>query len=73
MSINASTEPKGIPVLMIHGIVEDGRIFYHNSGKGLGSFLAKHGYDVYVADLRGIGKSTPKIHRNSEHLSLIHI
>jgi len=67
MSIKASDESKGIPVLMIHGMVEDGRIFYHHSGKGLGSYLAKHGYDVYVADLRGLGKSTPKIHRNSEH------
>lgn len=58
---------QGIPVLMIHGMVEDGRIFYHRSGKGLGSYLAEQGYDVYIADLRGIGQSAPKINKHSEH------
>jgi predicted alpha/beta hydrolase len=57
----------GIPILMIHGMVEDGRIFYHKSGKGLGSFMAQQGYDVYVADLRGIGLSTPKVSSTSTH------
>lgn len=57
----------GIPILMVHGMVEDGRIFYHKSGKGLGSFMAKQGYDVYVADLRGMGLSTPKVSASSEH------
>lgn len=57
----------GIPVLMIHGMVENGRIFYHESGKGLGSYLSQRGYDVYVADLRGIGLSEPKISRYSKH------
>lgn len=57
----------GMPVLMIHGMVEDGRIFYHKSGKGLGSYLAEQGYDVYIADLRGIGQSTPKINSKSQH------
>lgn len=58
---------RGIPVLMIHGMVEDGRIFYHPSGKGLGCYLARQGYEVYVADLRGIGQSTPHINRHSLH------
>lgn len=57
----------GHAVLMIHGMVEDGRIFYHKSGKGLACYLAKQGFDVYVADLRGIGLSTPKIGPDSEH------
>ena len=57
----------GIPVLMIHGMVENGRIFYHESGKGLGSYLAHQGYDVFVADLRGIGLSEPRISRYSSH------
>lgn len=47
---------RGIPVLMIHGMVEDGRIFYHPSGKGLGCYLARQGYEVYVADLRGTAR-----------------
>ena len=58
---------QGMPVLMIHGMVEDGRIFYHKSGKGLGSYLAQQGFDVYVADRRGVGASTPKITEASTH------
>ena len=58
---------QGIPILMIHGMVEDGRIFYHKSGKGLGSYMAQQGYDVYVADLRGMGLSTPKVSASSKH------
>lgn len=57
----------GTPVLMIHGMIENGRIFYHESGKGLGSYLAEQGYDVFVADLRGIGLSEPRISRVSQH------
>lgn len=57
----------GEPVLMVHGMVEDGRIFYHKSGKGLACYLASQGFDVYVADLRGIGLSTPKIGSASTH------
>lgn len=55
------------PLLMVHGMVENGRIFYHESGKGLACFLAKAGYDVYVVDLRGKGKSTPPITAKSTH------
>lgn len=58
---------RGIPVLMVHGMVSNGRVFYHESGKGLGSYLAQQGYDVYVADLRGQGLSRPAISRYSEH------
>ncbi len=49
----------GKPVFMVHGLVEDGRIFYSAKGKGLAYYLAKAGYDVYVADLRGKGRSWP--------------
>lgn len=55
----------GPPVLMLHGAIENGRIFYSGSGKGLAPFLARNGFDVYVADLRGRGKSRPPISRGS--------
>lgn len=51
----------GRPVLLIHGSIEDGRIFYSKSGKGFAPWLAAQGFDVFVADLRGRGKSTPAI------------
>ncbi|XQW86106.1 alpha/beta fold hydrolase [Thalassotalea piscium] len=60
-------KPNGIPVLMLHGTIENGKIFYTESGKGLACFLAKQGFDVYVADFRGKGKSIPAISENSEH------
>lgn len=52
---------------MLHGAIEDGRIFYSESGKGLAPYLAHKGYDVYVADLRGRGQSIPKIDRHARY------
>ncbi len=45
---------------LLHGAIENGRIFYSNESdtenlKGLGPYMARRGYDVYVADLRGKG------------------
>ncbi len=55
------------PVFMLHGSMEDGRIFYTMNEKGLAPFLAKRGYDLYVLDKRGRGKSTPPISRKSKY------
>ncbi|MFD2245515.1 alpha/beta fold hydrolase [Pontibacter ruber] len=60
-----SRDGKGAPVLLVHGSIENGRIFYSKSEKGFAPYLARHGYDVFVADLRGRGKSTPRITRRS--------
>jgi predicted alpha/beta hydrolase len=49
----------GPAILMIHGAIENSRIFYTEKGKGLAPFLANQGYDVFVTDLRGKGKSIP--------------
>ncbi|MFZ3056650.1 MAG: hypothetical protein WA098_07835 [Smithella sp.] len=52
--------PDGPPIFMLHGSVENGRMFYSNTGSsGLGPYSAKYGYDVYVGDLRGRGESKP--------------
>lgn len=55
----------GPSIMLIHGSMEDGRIFYSKSGKGLAPFLAEMGFDVFVIDLRGKGKSTPSINSSS--------
>ena len=55
------------PALMIHGSVENGRIFYSNSGKGFAPFLASKGFDVFVPDLRGRGNSIPAISQNTNY------
>lgn len=57
----------GTPILMLHGSIENGKIFYTKSGKGLACYLAKQGFDVYVADFRGKGLSIPAIHHDAEH------
>ncbi|MDF2178007.1 alpha/beta fold hydrolase [Aliiglaciecola sp. CAU 1673] len=54
-------------VLMVHGSIENGRIFYNDKGKGLGCFLANQGFDVYVLDLRGRGLSQPSIAKGHRH------
>jgi pimeloyl-ACP methyl ester carboxylesterase len=60
--------PDGPPIFMLHGSVENGRMFYSNTGSsGLGPYLAKYGYDVYVGDLRGRGESKPHVSRNSKY------
>jgi pimeloyl-ACP methyl ester carboxylesterase len=60
-------EEAGMPVLMLHGTIENGKIFYSRSGKGLACYLARHGFDVYVADFRGRGKSKPSIKESPDH------
>ncbi len=61
------TNPDGEAIFLMHGSLEDGRIFYSKSHKGLAPFLAKAGYDVFIGDLRGIGLSTPALSRQSTY------
>lgn len=55
----------GVPIFLLHGSIENGYIFYTEKGKGLACYLAQQGFDVYVADLRGRGKSSPAINAES--------
>ncbi|RYZ54819.1 MAG: alpha/beta hydrolase [Proteobacteria bacterium] len=58
---------KGI-IFLLHGAIENGRIFYSNNGdKGLAPFLAQSGFEVFVGDLRGRGKSRPHISASSSY------
>jgi predicted alpha/beta hydrolase len=57
----------GDAVLLVHGAMANGRIFYSQSGKGLAHYLARAGYDVFVLDLRGRGGSTPAIDARARH------
>lgn len=53
-------DKNGAAILLIHGAIENSKIFYSINGKGLAPFLAENGYDVFLTDLRGKGKSTPE-------------
>ncbi len=57
----------GQPVLMVHGAIENGRIFYNEKGRGFGPYLAEQGFDVYILDLRGRGQTIPPIAPFDEH------
>jgi len=57
----------GAPVLLIHGSIEDSRIFHSASGKGFAPFLAKSGFDVFIPDLPGKGMSRPKVKEGLRH------
>jgi pimeloyl-ACP methyl ester carboxylesterase len=57
----------GSPVLLVHGAIENGRIFYSQNGKGLAPFLQSLGLDCYVLDLRGRGLSHPPVSRGAEY------
>ena len=59
--------PEGKPVFLLHGSMENGKIFYSKNLKGFGPFLAKQGYDVFVLDMQGRGESTPRMNRNSPY------
>jgi pimeloyl-ACP methyl ester carboxylesterase len=62
---NAAAIP--YPVLMLHGAIENSRIFYNEKGRGLGCFLADRGFSVTCADFAGRGLSKPKVSRTFYH------
>jgi pimeloyl-ACP methyl ester carboxylesterase len=53
------TQESTTNALLIHGSLEDGRIFYSKSGKGLAPYFQNHGHNVYVPDFQGRGESSP--------------
>jgi pimeloyl-ACP methyl ester carboxylesterase len=48
-------------VLLLHGAISNGLQFYSIKGQGLAPYLASKGMNIFVADLRGRGLSTPSI------------
>lgn len=61
------TGTTGPAVLLVHGAISNGRVFYSDSGRGLAPWLARRGYDAFVLDLRGRGRSLPPIGAGSAH------
>lgn len=57
---------QAIPILLVHGAIENGKIFHSNSGRGLAPFLARQGYRTFTLDRRGRGQSTPKLSSGSD-------
>ncbi|USD38477.1 alpha/beta fold hydrolase [Ferrimonas sp. SCSIO 43195] len=64
--LTPQSPPKGV-VLMVHGAMSNGRVFYSDKGKGLGCYLADQGYLVYVLDCYGHGLSHPPLAHKESH------
>lgn len=60
-----TADTAGPSVLLLHGMVENGRVFYSESNRGFAPFLARRGFDCWVLDLRGRGGSRPHVNRLS--------
>ncbi|MDF9618877.1 alpha/beta fold hydrolase [Pseudomonas entomophila] len=48
---------QGVPVILLHGSFSNRRFWFSPKGIGLGAFLARAGFDVWVPEMRGHGLS----------------
>ncbi|WP_137817157.1 alpha/beta fold hydrolase [Pseudomonas sp. 2FG] len=48
---------RGVPVILLHGSFSNRRFWYSPKGIGLGPYLARVGFDVWIAEMRGHGLS----------------
>lgn len=49
---------RGVPVVLLHGSFSNRRFWYSPKGIGLGPYLARAGFDVWIAEMRGHGLSS---------------
>ncbi|MFB4394644.1 MULTISPECIES: alpha/beta fold hydrolase [unclassified Pseudomonas] len=47
----------GVPVILLHGSFSNRRFWYSPKGIGLGAYLARAGFDVWIPEMRGHGLS----------------
>lgn len=59
----------GAVLLLVHGALEDGRVFHPRNDQGLAGTLAAEGHTAYVADLRGHGQSAPALLESSAEVT----
>ena len=52
-----ATQVRGVPVILLHGSFSNRRFWYSAKGIGLGAFLARAGFDVWLPEMRGHGLS----------------
>ncbi|MEB0039955.1 MULTISPECIES: alpha/beta fold hydrolase [unclassified Pseudomonas] len=53
-----SAEVRGVPVILLHGSFSNRRFWYSPKGVGLGAYLARTGFDVWIPEMRGHGLSS---------------
>ncbi len=57
----------GLPLLLLHGTFSNRTFFFGNGERGLGRYLAARGFDVWVGELRGHGRSGDAGRRHRWH------
>lgn len=50
-----AAEHRGVPVILLHGSFSNRRFWYSPKGLGLGAYLARQGFDVWIPEMRGHG------------------
>jgi pimeloyl-ACP methyl ester carboxylesterase len=50
-------DQRGVPVILLHGSFSNRRFWYSPKGIGLGAYLARAGFDVWIPEMRGHGLS----------------
>lgn len=53
----ATPNVRGVPIILLHGSFSNRRFWYSPKGIGLGAYLARAGFDVWIAEMRGHGLS----------------
>lgn len=57
LSLAGQQGERGQPVILLHGSFSNRRFWYSPRGVGLGPYLARAGFDVWIAEMRGHGLS----------------
>jgi pimeloyl-ACP methyl ester carboxylesterase len=57
LGVVSSPDVRGVPVILLHGSFSNRRFWYSPKGVGLGAYLARAGFDVWIPEMRGHGLS----------------
>jgi pimeloyl-ACP methyl ester carboxylesterase len=57
LGLVATPDVRGVPVILLHGSFSNRRFWYSPKGIGLGAYLARAGFDVWIPEMRGHGLS----------------
>ena len=52
-----ASAPRGVPVILLHGSFSNRRFWFSPKGLGLGAYLTRLGFDVWIPEMRGHGLS----------------
>lgn len=62
LGLASQAHVQGVPVILLHGSFSNRRFWYSPKGIGLGAYLARAGFDVWIPEMRGHGLSPRNRH-----------